>query len=417
MAEPAVAIVGAGPAGLAAALALRARGVEDVTVFERKASAGGTPRHCGHATFGLREFKRLLSGPAYVRRLLATAEGIDLRTRVTVTAISAMGELQLATPEGLATCAPARVILATGIREAARPARLVPGDRPWGVVSTGMLQQLIYLAGQRPFERPLILGTELVSFSALLTLRHAGIRPLAMIEPGPRTIARRPADLVARLALGVPVRCRTTLAEICGKARVESVVLGMPDGRREILPCDGVVITGGFVPEAALVRTSHLALDSRSGGPLIDQHWRCSDSHFYAAGNLLRPVESAGWAYREGWAAGLAVADDLQGLLPPPTRHLAVRVADPLRFTTPGRLAVPGRPPGPLHLKLRMARPAQGRFHLLVNGRHYWSSRRTTALPERRIGIACTLPELDDIGHLELIFEEPPRRVAKAGLP
>ena len=34
----------------------------------------------------------------------------------------------------------------------------------------------------KPFERPVIIGSELVSFSALLTCRHLGIRPVAMIE-------------------------------------------------------------------------------------------------------------------------------------------------------------------------------------------------------------------------------------------
>jgi hypothetical protein len=279
------------------------------------------------------------------------------------------------------------VILATGVREASRSARLISGERPWGVMSTGMLQQLVYLARQTPFERPVILGTELVSFSALLTLRHAGIRPVAMIEPGHRITARRPAHLLAPLAFGVPIRYRTGIAEIHGGSRVEAVTLERLDGgRRERLDCDGVVVTGEFVPEAALVRASHLAMDSGSGGPLVDQHWRCSDPRFYAAGNLLRPVESAGWAYREGWAAGLAIAQDLRGLLPRPERHVPVRAMEPIRFVTPGRIAVPGQPLGPLQLKIRMVRPALGRLHLLVDGRRHWTSRRMTALPERRIG-------------------------------
>src|SRR3546814_14591772 len=77
------------------------------------------------------------------------------------------------------------LLLATGVRETSRAARLIGGARPLGVVTTGALQSLVYLAGRRPFERPVILGTELVSFSALLTCRHAGIRPDALVEPNP----------------------------------------------------------------------------------------------------------------------------------------------------------------------------------------------------------------------------------------
>ena len=68
-----VAIVGAGPAGLSAAVELKKQGVARVVVLERFEQAGGIPRHCGHPPFGMREFRRVLSGPAYARRLVATA--------------------------------------------------------------------------------------------------------------------------------------------------------------------------------------------------------------------------------------------------------------------------------------------------------------------------------------------------------
>ena len=77
-----VAVIGGGPAGLAAAVALRRRGVGQVTVLEREDRAGGVPRHCGHPPFGLREFGRVLAGPAYARRLVAqaAAAGVTIRT-------------------------------------------------------------------------------------------------------------------------------------------------------------------------------------------------------------------------------------------------------------------------------------------------------------------------------------------------
>ena len=72
-----VVIVGAGPAGLAAALELRRRGVADVLVLEREAEPGGIPRHAQHQGFGLRDLRRPLSGPSYARRYaeLAAAAG------------------------------------------------------------------------------------------------------------------------------------------------------------------------------------------------------------------------------------------------------------------------------------------------------------------------------------------------------
>src|SRR5690606_2415439 len=133
--------------------------------------------------------------------------------------------------------------------------------------TTGALQQLVFLAGVRPFERAVIVGTELVSFSVLLTLRHAGIDAVAMLEEGARIVARRPGAAVARPLFGTPVLTRTRLVAILGDRRVDGVEIET-DGQRRRLACDGVVFTGQFVPEAALLAPSHLALDPRTGGPV-----------------------------------------------------------------------------------------------------------------------------------------------------
>ena len=84
-------VVGAGPAGLAAATALRAGAAGRVVVLDREDEAGGTPRLCEHTGFGLRDLRRVLRGPAYARRWVerATESGVDIRTRSMVTAWAA----------------------------------------------------------------------------------------------------------------------------------------------------------------------------------------------------------------------------------------------------------------------------------------------------------------------------------------
>ena len=181
-----VVILGGGPAGLSAVKRLGELGIRDVVLIEREAELGGVPRHCGHLAFGLREFHRLLSGPAYARRLAENAAGLDTRTKTTVTAISPGGEVDTLHPEtGPGRIAGRAVLLAFGVRETPRSTRLVSGDRPWGVTTTGALQQFVYLAGIQPFRRAVIVGSELVAFSALLTLRHGGISAAAMTTVKP----------------------------------------------------------------------------------------------------------------------------------------------------------------------------------------------------------------------------------------
>jgi NADPH-dependent 2,4-dienoyl-CoA reductase/sulfur reductase-like enzyme len=384
--EVEVAIVGAGPAGLAAATRLRERGVASVAVLDREPAAGGIPRHCGHFPFGLREFHRLLRGPDYASRLVAraAAAGAAIHTGTTVVGIAPGPRLLLSTAGGRGELAARRVLLATGVRETSRASRLIGGDRPLGVVSTGALQSLVYLGGKRPFQRPLILGTELVSFSALLTCRHAGMRPVAMVEANPRMTARRFAAALPRL-FGVPLHLSTEIAAIHGRRRVEGVTLRRADGGTFELPCDGVVVTGAFTPEATLARLGALDLDPGSGGPVIDQFGRCSDPTFFAAGNLLRPVETAGWSWQEGVAAGDVLAESLAGRLVPAGRLVRV-FADhrAIKLALPQRLALPAHRDGMARLQLRLARPVRGSLVMRDVGGEIWRQ-RLDGLPERRI--------------------------------
>jgi thioredoxin reductase len=400
-----VVILGGGPAGLSAARRLADLGVRDIVLLERESELGGVPRHCGHLAFGLREFRWLMSGPAYARRLAERVAGIDIRTKTTVTAIGPGGEVDFIHPEiGPGRLAGHKVLLAFGVRETPRSTRLVSGDRPWGVTTTGALQQFVYLSGIRPFSRAVILGSELVAFSALLTLRHGGMSAAAMIEAGPRITARRPGDLIARALLGVPVLTSTRLIAIQGGTKVEAVEIERA-GQKQTIACDGVVFTGQFRPETAVLAQSHLALDPGTLGPMIDQHWRASDPAYFVAGNLLRPVETAGVAWAEGCAAAEAIAASLSGKLAMPERLTSLTAEPPVKYVYPQRLALPLGDISPLMLKARLLRRARGRLRLLSDGHELWG-RPMAALPERRISIPGESLGGAEAGRLMIGFKE-----------
>ncbi len=374
-----VAIIGGGPAGVAAALALKRRGVGRVVILEREAVLGGVPRHCGHSPFGMREFGRVLTGPAYTRRLRAAAEeaGVEILLRHSVVRLRPGGVLDVATPDGVKQLRALRVLLATGAREMPRSARLLGGDRPLGVLNTGALQAHVVLHGSVPFRRPVVVGTELVSLSALATCRGHGIKPVAMLEQGTRQVARWPLALFPRL-LRIPLYYAAEIAEICGGARVESVKLR--DGREII--CDGVLLTGEFVPESSLARMGHLAVDAGSGGPVTDQYGRCSDGAYFAAGNVLRGIETAGWSFREGAAIADYIADDLVGGLPYAEGGVEVVCGEGLKYAVPQSLARVTRLRGVL--QLRVAEAIRGQLRVRA-GDVVLYKRRLAALPERRI--------------------------------
>lgn len=396
--EADIVVIGAGPSGLAAATELAS--VARVLVLDREPAAGGIPRHCGHYPFGLREFHRLMKGPDYARALVARAQaaGVTIATGVNVIGLQPGPHLKVISDAGPADIRAKFVLLATGAREMSRAQRLIGGEKPGGVIATGALQGLVYLEGKRPFRRPVILGTELVSFSAIMTCLHAGIRPVAMVEPNPQITARWPAALYPWLR-GIPLYLSTRIERIEGRERVERIVLEGRSGQRTV-ETDGLIVSGRFRPEATLLQTSHIEQDPATGGPVVDSVGRCSDPSFFAAGNLLRPVETAGWSWAEGVKVGRAMRAALAGTLAERAGHRVRLRGEALDWVVP-QTVTGHEDPAFERLQMRVNRAVRGRLSLRVAGKEYASLRIHTK-PERRI----TLPLPPAEGEVEIMLEE-----------
>ena len=298
-----VVIVGAGPAGLTAARYLRTSGVPSVLVLEREAEAGGIPRHSDHLGYGVRDLRTLLSGPAYARRLAERAEaaGADIRLSTTVTGWAGDRSLLVTSPQGRRRIDARAVVLATGARERPRSARLVPGDRPAGVFTTGQLQSHVHLHHQPAGTRAVVVGAEMVSWSAVLTLRAAGCRASLMTTEYGRPEAYAAITAAGRLGLRVPVARRTRVIRVIGRDRVRAVELEHLDsGRRRIFACDTVVFTGNWIPDHELARLRGIEIDPRHRGPVVDSALRTTADGVFGAGNLLHPVDTADVAALDG---------------------------------------------------------------------------------------------------------------------
>ena len=397
-----VVVIGAGPAGLAAAVELRRRGVAEVLVLEREAEPGGIPRHAQHQGFGLRDLRRPLSGPRYARRYaaLATRAGAELRSETMVTGWRPDGPLELTGPQGRETLEPAAVVLATGCRERPRSARLVPGSRPEGVLTTGTLQQLVYLKGLTPGTRALVVGAEHVSFSALLTLAHGGARAVGMVTELPRHQTLGLFRAGAALRFRTPLWTRTAMTAIHGRPRVEEVELtDLDSGAVRHVECDTVVFTADWIPDHELAVMAGLDMDPGTRGPAVDAALRTSRPGVFAAGNLLHGAETADVAALSGRHAAASAAAFVSNGQAWPDARIPIECDPPLRWIAPN-VVVPGAGP-----------PARGRFALRSSGfasrprieiaqgaRTLWSGRVARLVPGRSANLPHAWTEAVDPG-------------------
>jgi len=422
-----VVVVGAGPAGLSAAVELLRLGAGPVLVADRESEPGGVPRHSWHTGYGLRDLRRVMTGPAYARALVSAAlsASADLRAGTTVTGWTPGPDgtyaVTMTSPAGHQTVQAAAVLLATGCRERPRTARLVPGDRPAGVMTTGELQQRVYLGGERLAGRALVVGAEHVSFSAALTLEHAGADVVALVTEHERQQSYAAFRFGAAVRWRVPVWTGRVVRRIAGRERLEGIeVADVRTGTARFVPCELVVFTGDWIPDHELARRAGLAMDSGTRGPAVDTTLATSLTGVFAAGNLVHAAETADIAALSGRHAARHIAAFLGGaaaaagpgaaaagarlVVAGPGAaaagaRLPVLAEPPLRWISPN--AIGSAAPPPLgRFVLRSAVFRRGvRLEVRQDGRLLARSRPARLIPERPVHLgAAWLDRVDPAG-------------------
>ena len=290
------AIIGGGPAGLAAAAELYKKGVRNILILEREKSLGGILRQCIHDGFGLTRFKETLSGPEYAQRFIDMVEEMQIPyvTDTTVLSITPDKRILAASREGMLEIQAKAVILAMGCRERTRGAISIPGERPAGVYTAGVAQSYINLHNKMVGKEVVILGSGDIGMimARRLTLEGAHVRAVFEIQPYssglPRNIEQCLRDY------DIPLYLSHTVTDILGKERLEGVVVSQVDERMQPIPgtektwaCDTLILSVGLIPENELSLGAGVVLDGRSKGAIVDEHYQTNVDGIFAAGNVL----------------------------------------------------------------------------------------------------------------------------------
>ena len=337
-----IAIIGGGPAGMTACLELSKSPELKTAVFENEEVLGGIPRSA-HVLFGMRDRKRFYTGAAYARRLnkLVRKTQAEIHTKSTVLNLvpgndGERHQVHVATPEGMNVYECRFLLLATGCYESSREKRLIPGSRPAGIFTTGTLQKMVNLQRLTPGKKAVVIGTEHVAFSSALTLKHAGMSIVGMVEEFDTVQTYRLPAMAMRFWMGFPIFRNTTVKAVLGSKRVEGIELeNKATGEIVTLNCDTIVVTGRCRPDSALIFDHPLLEDTITSGPIVDLHYETPIRNIFAAGNILRGASMHDLCALEGRLAAKRIIERMQAQHDRPKQMVRLKPESPVRFVVP----------------------------------------------------------------------------------
>ncbi|NQW17135.1 MAG: FAD-dependent oxidoreductase [Chloroflexi bacterium] len=342
-----VAIIGGGPAGLAAASEAKAAGADRVLLLERDARVGGILNQQVHDGFGTKVFNEALTGPEYAAIYEDRCNERDVETWLKSTVINVTKDrvLTVQSDSGLATIEASSMIFAMGCRERTRGAIGTPGTRPAGVFTAGAVQNYMNVRNLAVGRKVVILGSGDIGLimARRMTLEGAEVICVAEILPQPSGIA---GNIVRCLEdFNIPLYLSTTVVEIHGKERVTGVTLaqvgpkmGEVYGTRRFIECDTLLLSVGLIPETELSTEVGIATNPVTTGAVVDDSFRTSVPGIFSCGNVLQVHDVVDFATLEAEKAGRAAAMwATTGELPEPT--ISITPGEGLRYVLPAAIS------------------------------------------------------------------------------
>lgn len=311
-------IIGGGPAGLAAAVAARDKGIESIMILEREARLGGILRQCIHNGFGLQRFKESLTGPEYANNFIREVEKrhIEYMTDTTVISLSKQKVVTVVSPEGVVELQAKAVILAMGCRERSRGALNIAGTRPAGIYSAGTAQKYVNIMGYMPGKRIVILGSGDIGLIMARRMTLEGAKVLAVAEIMPYSSGLKRNIKQCLEDFNIPLYLSHTITEIEGDKRVTGVTISKVDENRKPIPgtemhfdCDTVLFSVGLIPENELTKNADIPLSKGTRGAVVYDNRETEIEGVFACGNVLHVHDLVDFVSEEAEIAGRAATD------------------------------------------------------------------------------------------------------------
>ena len=381
-----VVIIGAGPGGLAASIAAKQNGAEDVLIIERDRELGGILQQCIHNGFGLEVFQQDLPGPAYAQRFIndALSIGVDTLLDAMVLDISPRRRI-FATGKnaGIVDIQARSIVLSMGCRERTRAQIRIPGSRPSGVFTAGTAQRWVNVEGYMPGKRFVILGSGDIGMimARRLTLEGAKVEGVLEVMPFLTGLTRNYVQCL--MDYDIPLHLSHTVKRIIGYDRVEAVESVQVDnkwnpvpGTEVTIPCDTMLLSVGLIPENELSRKAGVQIDPLTGGPFVDDHFETNVPGIFAAGNVVHVYDLVDWVSEAGKEAGKSAAKFAIQIRRQENRLVPLIAGDNVRYVVPHQMDRESLASSFVRLQLRVKTPIEKPVWVEVRNRNNLVTRK-----------------------------------------
>jgi len=344
-----LAVIGAGPAGMAAALAAWESGIRDIVILERGSVPGGILPQCIHNGFGLHRFKEELTGPEYAGRDLELLKktGVEILCNTMVLSISPDRCIDAVGKEtGYLSFTADSIILAMGCRERTAGAILLEGSRPSGIFSAGTAQRYINIEGYMVGKKAVILGSGDIGLimARRMTLEGAKVEAVVELMPYSNGLTRNVVQCLEDY--NIPLYLSHTVTKVHGDTRISGVSITKVDenripiaGSEFDIDCDTLLLSVGLIPENELSKTAGVELDPRTNGAVVDENMQTEAEGIFACGNVLHVHDLVDFVSAEGERAGKSAAEYLKNGTAKKDSYILVKNGFGVGYTVPQRIS------------------------------------------------------------------------------
>jgi len=222
------------------------------------------------------------------------------------------------------------IVLALGCRERTRGAINIPGTRPAGIFTAGLVQKMVNIEGYPPGKEIVILGSGDIGLIMARRLKFEGYDVKGVYEIMPFSTGLKRNIVQCLEDYNIPLKLSHTVTRIYGDKRLEAVEISEVDRnlktiarRKKKILCDTLLLSVGLIPENELAGTAGIAIDTYSGGPIVDESMHTSVDGIFACGNSLYVNDLVDNVTEDGYIAAENACAYLKGKI---TRNLKTSV-------------------------------------------------------------------------------------------